>query len=199
VMTMSSGMEDVLARFGRAWGWIVAYGVASVVAGIVAVIYPGATLIVIAVIFAIQLVLAAIYQFVFAFAIPREVGWLRAITALLAALSLVVGLYLIGHVGLTLIILAALLGIYWIAAGVIELFVGFGHPELSGRAWTILSGVLSIIAGGVVVIYPGASLVFLTLVLGFWLIIFGVTLVARGVQLRSFAQRVGATGPKALA
>lgn len=49
-----------------------AYGVLSVLAGVVAIVWPGATLVVIAVVFALQLLVGAVYQFVFVFAIPHE-------------------------------------------------------------------------------------------------------------------------------
>ena len=189
-MVMGRGdMSLVLARLGGAWGWIVAYGVLSVLAGMIAIFWPGATLVVIAVVFALQLLIAAVYQFVFAFAIPHEGGWLRALVALLAILSLVVAIYLLGHVGLTLLLLAVLLGAYWIVQGAIELFVAIGHPEIPSRLWIIVSGVLSVVAGGIVVIFPGLSLVFLTIVLGVWLILFGAMLIGRGWLLRSLAGR----------
>lgn len=189
-MPTGNPMSLVLARLGANWGWIVAYGVLSIVAGIIAILWPHATLAVIAIIFAIQLLFAAIYEFVFAFSIPNESGWLRAVVALLAVLSFVVAIYLLGHIGLTLLLLAVILGVYWIVQGVTELFVAIGHPEIRNRGWIIVSGVLSVVAGGVVVLNPGISLVFLTLVLGFWLIIFGVSLIGRGFTLRSFARRV---------
>ena len=189
---MGNDMSGVLARLGNAWGWIVAYGVLSVLAGLIAIVWPGRTLVVIAVIFAIQLIFGAVYEFVFAWAIPNEAGWLRALVALLAVLSLVVAVYLLGHIGLTLLLLAVILGVYWIVQGVTELFVAIGHPEIRNRAWVVISGVLSVIAGAVVVLNPGISLVFLTYVLGFWLIIFGASLAGRGFTLRSGARRMAA-------
>jgi len=187
-------MSVTLARLGGAWGWIVAYGVLSILAGIIAVVWPGATLAVIAVIFALQLMFAAVYQFVFVWAIPHESGWLRALVGLLAILSLVVAVYLLGHIGLTLLLLATLLGIYWIVQGAVELFVAIGHPEIRSRTWIVISGILSVIAGGIVVLYPGISLLFLTYVLGFWLILFGASLIGRGFMLRSVTQRSVASG-----
>lgn len=185
---IGSGVRDYFTRLGRAWGWFVAYGVLSVLAGIIAVVYPGATLVAIAIIFAIQLLLTSIFQFVFAFTVPRESGWLRALFALLAIVSFVISIYLLGHVGLTLLLLAVLLGAYWIAQGIIELLLGIEHPEMPGRTWILILGVLSILAGGVVALFPGTSLVFLTYVLGFWLILLGVGLVLRGWSLRSLAR-----------
>jgi uncharacterized membrane protein HdeD (DUF308 family) len=39
-MVAGSDFGAALGRLGRAWGWIVAYGVLSVLAGIVAIIWP---------------------------------------------------------------------------------------------------------------------------------------------------------------
>src|SRR5260370_7580649 len=116
-------MESALARLGLTWGWIVAYGALSVLAGVVAIVWPGSTLVVIAVVFALQLLVGAVYQFVFVFAIPQESGWLRPLVALIAILSLVVSLYLFGHVGLTLLLLAIILPAYLISHAPIALFV----------------------------------------------------------------------------
>jgi uncharacterized membrane protein HdeD (DUF308 family) len=186
--TRGGEMNAMLARLGSAWGWIVAYGVATLLAGVFAVVWPSPTLVVIAIIFAAQLVVGAVYQFVFAFAVPNESGWLKALIALLSVFSLVVAIYLLGHVGLTLLVLATLIGIYWIALGVIELFLAIGHSDVPWRPWIGITGILSIVAGGVVVIFPVSSLFFLTIFLGFWLVIFGVTLIVRGFGLRSAAQ-----------
>lgn len=177
-----------LTRLGRSWTWLVVYGLLSIVLGIIAVVWPGRTLVAIAIIFALQLLLTSIFQFVFAFTVPRESGWLRALYALLAIISFAIALFLFGHVGLTLLLVAVLLGAYWIAQGVIEVLLGIEHPELSGRAWIMAFGVLSILAGAVIVLFPGYSLVFLTYVLGFWLILLGVGLIFRGFGLRSLTQ-----------
>ena len=189
-MDSARGMEvrSYFVRLGSAWGWFVAYGVLSILAGIIAIVFTGAALVAIAIVFAIQLLLTAIFQFVFAFAIPRESGWLRALFVVLSVASFVIALYLLGHVGLTLLLLAVLLGAYWIASGAIELILGIEHPELPSRTWILLSGVLSVLAGGVVVLFPTTSLLFLTIVLGVWLILFGVGLIMRGVRLRSLAR-----------
>src|SRR5260370_2145441 len=192
-------MTAMLARLGRAWGWVVAYGVATLLAGVIAVVWPSSTLVVIAIIFAVQLLVGAIYQFVYAFAVPDESGWLRALFALLSIFSFVVAIYLFAHVGLTLLVLATVIGIYWIALGVIELFLAIGHSGVRWRPWIGFTGILSIVAGASGVIFPVSSLFFLTIFLGFWLVIFGVTLIVRGFGLRSAARAMKpmATSPAA--
>jgi uncharacterized membrane protein HdeD (DUF308 family) len=129
-----------------------------------------------------------------AFAIPHESGWLRALQALLALLTFAVAIYLLRHPAYTVLIVAILLGFYWIIHGFIELFAGIGHAEMPNRAWTIASGILSIIAGAIVLFWPGSSLVVLTVVLGIFLIVYGVMFIASALQLRSASHAVRA-GP----
>jgi uncharacterized membrane protein HdeD (DUF308 family) len=193
---MGSELETMLTRVGRHWGWILAFGVVSVIVGLAAIFWPGATLIVVAVVFAVQLIVAGIFRFAAAFAVPGETGWLRALQALLAIFSFIVGVYLLGHVSLSLLVLAFVLGFYWLFHGITELFVAVGHADLPGRAWMIVSGILSVVVGVVVVVAPGISLVALTLVLGVWLIVFGVIAVVRAVQIRSLVHARG-SGPVA--
>ena len=59
---------DVLVRAGRHWGWMMAFGIISLLAGVVVLAWPGPTLIVVAVLFGIQLVVTGIFRFVAAFA-----------------------------------------------------------------------------------------------------------------------------------
>jgi len=184
-------LEGTLKRVGRAWAWILAFGVISALVGLAAIFWPGATLVVVAVVFAVQLILGSAFRCAAAFAIPAESGWLRALQALLAVLSFVVGIYLLGHVFLSLLVLALLLGFYWMFHGITELFVAIGHPELPGRAWMILSGILSVVVGVILVVAPGISLYALTLVIGIWLVVFGVMAAIRSLQIRSVASALG--------
>ncbi len=188
-------LQETLKTIGRAWMWLLAFGIISILAGVAVLVWPGPTLLVIAILFAVQLIVAGIYRFVAAFTIPLESGWLRALQAILAALSLVIGIYLVGRVALSLLVLAFVLGFYWIAFGVIELFTGIGHSEIPGRWWVIISGILGIAAGTIVIVWPGISLFTLTIVLGVWLIIFGVMF---GLQAWSARGATAALRPRAL-
>jgi uncharacterized membrane protein HdeD (DUF308 family) len=191
---MGADLEGILKRVGQAWGWVLAFGVISILVGIAALFWPNETLVVVAVVFAVQLVVASVFQFTAAFATPLESGWLRALQAVLAVLSFVIGIYLLGHVSLSLLVLAFVLGFYWMFHGITDLFLAVGHSELPGRAWIILSGILSIVVGVILVVAPGISLLTLTLVLGIWLIVFGVVAVVRSLQIRSAASALS-SGP----
>jgi uncharacterized membrane protein HdeD (DUF308 family) len=182
---------DVLASIGRHWGWFMAFGVITLLAGVAVLAWPGRTLVVIAVLFGIQLIVTGIFRFVAAFASDDLTGGTRVLLAVLGVLSLIIGLYAVRHVPITLLALALLLGIFWIINGAVELFMALSQPEMGSRAWTGVMGVLSMFAGLVVLAYPGISLLVLTVVLSVWLLFYGIMEITLAFRLRSLRHRPG--------
>ncbi|HEY8114080.1 MAG TPA: HdeD family acid-resistance protein [Actinomycetes bacterium] len=190
-----SDIAEVLAGIGRAWGWVLFFGIVTVGLGIVVLVWPDKTIVVVAVLFGIQLILAGIFRFVSALAIDDAPGGTRVLFALLGVLAFIVGIYALRHVNVTIAALALLLGIFWIVNGVIELFTAIGHREVPGRGWTIILALLSIVAGIVVLAYPDISLVALAIVLGIWLVALGIIEIALAFQLRSLGGPPGPLAP----
>jgi uncharacterized membrane protein HdeD (DUF308 family) len=180
---------DMLGRLGRHWGWAIFFGIVTLALGILALAWPGRTLIVVAVVFGAQLVVMGIWRFVAAFAYPDLGGGTRVLYALLGILSLIIGLYALRHVLLTIVALALLLGIFWVVNGTTELFTALSHREIGNRGWLIFSGILGIIAGLILLAYPGISVLVLAFVISIWLIVYGVMLISMGLQMRSLARR----------
>jgi uncharacterized membrane protein HdeD (DUF308 family) len=161
-----------------------AFGFITFVAGVLALAWPGATLLVVAVLFGAQLIVSGVFRFVAALASDDLTGGSRVLLALLGVLSLVIGLYAVRHVLITITALALLLGIFWVVSGTIELFTALSHREMPGRGWTAFMGVLGILAGILVLVYPAISLLTLAVVLGVWLLIYGVMEMALAFRLR---------------
>ena len=176
---------DMVARVGRHWGWVLAFGIVTVVIGIAALAWPGRTLVVVAVLFGIQLIVLGIFRFAAAIASDDVNGGTRALLALLGVLSLIIGLYAIRHVLITLLALAVLFGIFWIVSGAVELFMALSHREMQHRGWNAVMGAISVLAGIVVLSVPGISLLVLAVVLSIWLVVFGVMQISMAVRIRS--------------
>ncbi len=180
---------DMIARIGRHWGWFLAFGIITLVTGIAALAWPGRTLVVVAVLFGVQLIVTGIFRFAGAFASDDLTGGTRVLLALLGVLSLIIGLYAVRHLLITLLALALLLGIFWVASGAVELFTALSHREMRGRGWTAAMGVLSVISGIVVLAYPGISLLVLAVVLSIWLLVFGAMQIVLAFRIRSLSTR----------
>ena len=175
---------DKIAGLGRHWGWLLAYGILTLIAGIAVLAWPAETLLVIAVLFGVQLIISGIFRFVAALATDDLTGGTRVLLALLGVLSIIIGLWAVRHVLLTLLALTVFLGIYWIISGVIDIFTSLSHREMQSRGWTAFTGVLSAIAGVIVLAYPGITLYTLAVILGVWLIIFGVMEIMGAFRVR---------------
>jgi uncharacterized membrane protein HdeD (DUF308 family) len=193
--TQRTDAADVLAGIGRHWGWVLVFGIITVLAGLLTLVWPGRTIVVLAVLFGAQLVVAGIFRFVAALASDDETGATRVLLALLGVLSFIVGLYALRHVLLTIAALALLLGIFWIVNGAVEVFAALSHRGMQGRGWTIFMGLLSVLAGVVVLVYPAISLATLAIVLGFWLVVFGIMEIVLAFRLRSLGHAAARVAP----
>jgi uncharacterized membrane protein HdeD (DUF308 family) len=189
VVTTWQGQEpaDMIGRLGRHWGWVLAYGILTLLAGVAVLVWPGQTLLVLAVVFGVQLIVSGIFRFVAALASDDLTGGTRVLLALLGVLSIIIGLWAVRHVLITLLALTVFLGIYWIVSGVIDIFNAIAHREMPARGWAAVMGILGALAGIIVLAYPGLTLLGLAVILGIWLLVFGIMEITAAVRIRRLA------------
>ena len=171
-------MQDVADH----WGLAVVMGVASIVLGILAIFYPGATIVTVAIFFAAWLFVSGIFEVVTSFTRDGDTGS-RVLHAIIGVLSIIVGWALLRTPFQSVEVFIFVLGIFWLVQGVMTFVAAFGTKQ--GRNWRILSGLLGIIAGVIILTYPISSAVTLALIGGIWLVVLGITQVIAGFQLRS--------------
>lgn len=160
---------------GEPKGLRVALGVICLLLGFVALIWPEATLLVVAVLFGLQLIAAGLVRIIAAVALKALPGWWRAVSGILGMLTVIAGIIFILRPSTSLIVLAIVLAIGWIIDSVSELVSAFAVPRRPiERVGLIAFGVLGIIAAVVVLTFPGGSLVLLARTGGVILIAFGV-------------------------
>ncbi len=172
-----------LYKIAKSWGWLLALGIVSLLFGVAALGWPHETLLAMSILFALQLIIAGLLRFAGALAVPRDSGWLRAMMATQALIAFFAGVFLLRHPVLSTIVLALVLGVYWMVHGILELFDAVGDADLQGRNWMILGGILSFIAGGIVFFAPHISLLVLTWTIGIWLVVYSGILIAMAFQV----------------
>jgi uncharacterized membrane protein HdeD (DUF308 family) len=99
-------------------------------------------------------------------------------------IAILVGLFLLYRPAVTTIFLIQILGIFWLAEGILSVV---GALIFSGnRVWKLLSGILSIIAGVVILMYPIYSpfivLKLVVVFIGVWAIINGIVKIALALK-----------------
>jgi uncharacterized membrane protein HdeD (DUF308 family) len=177
-------VHDHVTRVGRSWWWPAFFGVASIIFGVLALAWPGETLLVLAVVVGIELIIWGIYRLVGAITFGDAGGGARTLWAILGILSLLLGFYSLRHIVITLLSLGLLLGIFWLVDGIGLIVSAVEHRGMPGRGLSLLSGVLGAIAGLILLVWPSISLLTLAWLVGLWLIILGVTQVGMAMQLR---------------
>lgn len=168
---MEENPDNLMTAIGRNWWVLLLAGIVSLAVGVVALVWPGKTVIVVAIVFAIWLIVSGIFSIVRGFA-HGLTGGMRALFIITGILSLVLGIFAIRGEFQELYILSLFIGIGFLFRGFASLFLGFENKD--GRGWNIFFGIIMIIGGVVVLVWPGISLVTLTWVVGIWLIIIGI-------------------------
>lgn len=162
-------------------------GAASIVVGLVVLLWPRATLLVVAVLFGVQLVVSGIRRLAVAVSTPALAGWVRALVAMSGVLELLIGLVCLRNPFASVALIAVLVSIGWLLDGVSDLVAAWSAPG-RGSTWLhALGGLLSIAAAVAILYWPALSLATLLLVGGWMLIAMGVAQVASGIRLRRAA------------
>ena len=160
------------------------FGSVTVVAGALVLAWPGVTALIIAVIVALELLVAGVFRLAAALADEEAGGGGRVLLAMFGVLSVLVGILLLRHPFQTLAFLILLLGIFWVVGGLLEAIHAIGAPDLPHRGWALAAGVLSLVAGIVVLSYPAATLFVMVWLFGLQLVLYGGITLARGLWSR---------------
>ncbi|MGK2318702.1 HdeD family acid-resistance protein [Gordonia rhizosphera] len=129
----------------------------GIVLGIMMLVWPNVTLLVIAVLFGISLIVAGLFRIYAAFAASLLSGGWRLLLGLVGALILAAGIIALFNPEKSLWLLAIFIGIAWIFQGVADLAQAITGSMHAPRWLLILSGAVSIIAGIVMMTIPGLA------------------------------------------
>ncbi len=86
--------------------------------------------------------------------------------------------------GITLLVLAILIGAYALVDGIFALVAAFSHAGAAHRGWLIFEGAVGIILGILIWLYPLYSAALLVYVIAFWAIVTGVIEIVAGIRFR---------------
>ena len=172
-----------LAPIGRYWWLPLGVGVLTLLVGILALAYPGPTLLVIGLLLGIYLI---IWGGVSTFrGVSGDEGMptaLRIVLIVVGLLGLLAGLWLIVRPEESVPAVAWVIGFWWVITGVLQTIRGLVVPE--GRGITILLGLLGVTAGAIILAQPAIGLATLVVISGIGLIVQGGLEIAAGWQLR---------------
>ena len=163
---------------------LILLGVLGVIVGVVAIAWPGVTILALVILFAIYAFTGAGLQAMRAFS---------SVTAgptfghlLLALIDLAAGVVALVWPAPTALALVLIVAIWAFAAGFTEIFAAFRTGETAGtRAMFIVTGLVSVAFGVVLSARPDIGAVTLALLFGLFSMIYGVSQIVLGIQLHT--------------
>ena len=188
---LGAGGAVIAATAGRSWPAVLAGGLLLIAVGVMLLVWPHATLTIVAILIGAALVVSGVERLWEGFSAHSETGGMRAAYIVIGLLAILAGLYCLRHHALSLFLVAFVTGVYFIAHGISDIGVALS-AHVPGRALRGVLGLFSIAAGILMVVWPGITLVLLLTLVGAWLIFYGLVLGALAFGIRRAAKQARA-------
>jgi uncharacterized membrane protein HdeD (DUF308 family) len=183
-------VADLLAEN---WWLLALRGVAAMMFGILAFIWPGITLVALVYLFGAYAFANGILSFALAF---RGRRGRRSSASLIfgGLISILTGLITFFLPGITALGLVLLIAAWAIANGVTEIAAAIRLRKVITNEWLlVLAGILSIVFGILLLLQPGIGALALVFWIGAWMIAIGVLLMILAFRIRNLAGTIGRT------
>lgn len=189
--TVDTEERTVAHLFAENWWLLALRGVAAIVFGILAFIWPGITLLALVLLFGAYAFANGILSFSIAFKKGRGRPH-RGSLIFGGIVSIITALITFFVPGITALGLVLLIAAWAIANGVSEIAAAIRLRKVISNEWLLaLAGVLSIALGIVLLIVPGVGALALVLWIGAWMIAIGVLLMVLAFRVRNLAHTFG--------
>lgn len=174
-----------MATLSRNWWALLIRGIAAVLFGILAFVWPQASLVALVLLWGAYALVDGIFALVAAFARPdiRDRRWLLVLEGLV---GIAAGIVAFVWTDITALVLLYIIAAWAIVTGVIEIVAGIRlREEIKGEWALILGGILSVLFGLFLAIFPGAGALAVVYIIGAYALLFGVLLIILAFRLRS--------------
>jgi uncharacterized membrane protein HdeD (DUF308 family) len=174
----------MLAMLARNWWALALRGVFAIIFGILALIWPGLTLLVLIALFGAYALVDGIFAVVAGIAsYGHNERWWAVLLEGVA--GIILGVLTFFWPGTTALVLVYFIAAWALITGIFEIVAAIRlRKEIEGEWMMILSGIISIILGLFLVVAPGAGALGLTWVIGAYAIVFGILMIILAFRLR---------------
>ncbi|MBX7071739.1 MAG: HdeD family acid-resistance protein [Pirellulales bacterium] len=178
-------MLDALAKN---WWVLLIRGVAAIVFGVLAWIWPGVTLKVVILLFGIYAISDGIAAAWFAFAAPGRTLWGLLVVGIM---SIIAGVGAILWPGLTAVMMLSVIAAWAIVRGVFEIIAAIQLRAHIENEWAqALEGLISIAFGVMLFAWPGAGLLSLMWLVGCFAIGLGIVEIMLAFRLKGVGAKI---------
>jgi uncharacterized membrane protein HdeD (DUF308 family) len=182
----------MLQNFCGRWWVLLLRGIAAIVLGVCAIVWPRITLLTLAYKFAIFTVIDGVVALVLGFR-GESNGTVWWTMVALGVLAVAAGIIAFAWPGITLVALLAVIAASAIVRGVFEIAAAIRLRKEIDDEWILgLSGFMSIVFGGLILYRPDAGLLAMALFVGAYMLAIGVLAIALSLRMRRMGNTLSA-------
>ena len=187
-MTPFVELVQAIGELPRHW-WVVALrGLAAIVFGILAFVWPGITLTVLILFFGAYAIVDGVLALYAAFRSRGQHVWASVLEGIL---GIAAGLIAFFWPGITALALLIVIAVWAILTGVMEVIAAVELRHVIRNEWfLILSGLLSVVFGILLLVQPAAGALALVWLIGLYAVIFGIGMLALAWRLRGLLEHM---------
>jgi uncharacterized membrane protein HdeD (DUF308 family) len=183
-------MLEVMTKY---WWTVALRGALAVLFGVIALGWPGITVIVLVALFGAYALVDGVIALGQAIVGGRQTIGRRGWLVLEGVVDVIAGVVTFVWPGITALALLLLIAAWAVVTGLLEIVAAIRlREEIKGEWVLALTGAVSVLFGVLLAVRPGAGALAVVWVIGAYAIVFGVSLIALGVRLRRLGHESGA-------
>jgi uncharacterized membrane protein HdeD (DUF308 family) len=173
----------LLTTFANHWWVLLLRGIAAVLFGILAFVWPGLTLVALVILYGVYAIIDGVTAI---FVAGRARAWWMVFAGVL---GIIAGVLTFIFPGITAFWLLILIASWAIVRGIFEIVEAIQlRKELTNEWMLILGGVLSIIFGVVLFLNPATGALAMVWLIGAYTLVFGIMMIVLSFRLRGLRQ-----------
>lgn len=176
----------------KAWKNILAAGIASLLFGLIGLLWPAIPLLSLIWIFAAYMILKGLSFIAGSWEARREDDkwWLLFLYGLLCVVT---GIIAAAYPGLTTLILGLIISLNLLAAGLLQIAMAIHvRKEIKGEGWLILSGLITVAAAIYLLIIPGGGALAMLWFIALVALIIGILFILLALKAKKWSERLQA-------
>ncbi|MEV0615276.1 HdeD family acid-resistance protein [Nonomuraea sp. NPDC050404] len=178
-----------MGEISRSWWLLLVRGLLAIVFGVLALIWPGITLLALVFFFGAYAFVSGLFAL---FAGFRHGARSRTWLIVSGIIGILAGIVTVVWPGITSLALLYLVAFWAIFTGVAEIVAGIQLRKDIENEWMfIVGGILSVIFGVLLLLWPGAGMLSLVWLIGGFAVLYGIAMVALSLRVKNFTTGAG--------
>jgi uncharacterized membrane protein HdeD (DUF308 family) len=181
-------LADPIASSIRHHGWLfLLRGLAAIVFGVLAIMWPGATVVVLTAFIAAYALVDGVVAIAFAIRMRSSFDrwWVLLIQGLI---STVFGVWAFINPLLSLLYIVISVSLWMLLAAIVQFMLARAHKAMgTSPAWSIFGGVLSLVVAVLALAYPGLTVATVVVLIAWFALVTGIVQLVIAFRVRSLA------------